>query len=79
MNIEFYKSKYPLKQFHWDRHGRIAFIDEEMVITDPTRSTCGRFEMHPTKTYGISWLNAISMRLYNECLEARLGDKIYET
>lgn len=74
-SLKYLQAKYPSKQFALDEYGRIEFYDESTgcMINDPTRSCCGRFDVHPTHTYGISWLSAMVIVTHNRAIELPEG------
>lgn len=62
------QQKYPDREFQLDEYGRIGFVHEGMFIVNPLLSECGRFEVQP-QAYCLSWLSAMVMVTYNQCVE----------
>jgi hypothetical protein len=59
------KRRYPYHNFHiGPETGLIGFEHEDMWITDPFSSECGRFPMMPTY-YGIDMKTALWMKGHN--------------
>lgn len=64
------QSRYPHHNFHMDEEtGVIGFAHEDMWITDPFISECGRFSMTPNY-YGIDMRTALWMKSHNLPMEA---------
>lgn len=61
-------AKYPEKDFHEDKHGRIAFVHDGIDIVDPMSSECGRYEIDPMY-YGIKMFDSVAMCSFNAQFE----------
>jgi hypothetical protein len=57
-------AKYPDKDFHEDKFGRICFDYQGTDIFDPMSSECSRFQIDPMY-YGIKMFDAVAMVSYN--------------
>ena len=67
--LEQLKAKYPDHDFHVDPDtGMIGFVFEDMYITDPWISECGRFTVDP-QTYGLTIPSAVALKAHNLPLE----------
>lgn len=66
--------KYPDKDFHEDRFGRIAFVHQGIDITDPMSSECSRFEIDPMY-YGIKMFDAVAMCSFNAVFDISIEDE----
>lgn len=70
------RAKYPDKKFARDpESGMIGFEFEDMWISDPWISECGRFPMDP-RYYGLTIPTAIAIKGYNLPLEIALDAAI---
>lgn len=52
----------------------IFFMHEDVCITDPTVSHCGRFDMDPVKDYGLTEEAAMTMLIISSILQERFSD-----
>lgn len=51
-----------------DNEGRIGLVHNDVIITDPFVSSCGRFEVDPVATYDVDEETAKAIVSQNGCL-----------
>ena len=64
----------PTKEWSLDRYEdgpQVGFTHDSVLITDPTRSDCGRFDEDPIRTYGLNAESIVTLMLINGILTER--------
>ena len=64
----------PTKEWSLDRYEdgpQVGFAHDSVLITDPTRSDCGRFDEDPIRTYGLNAESIVTLMLINGILTER--------
>lgn len=56
---------------HYEDGAKVGFEHDGVLINDPTRSDCGRFDEDPIRTYGLTPKGTVTLMLINAILLER--------
>lgn len=56
---------------HYEDGPLVCFTHDSVLISDPTRTDCGRFDEDPVRTYGLTPEGIVTLMLINGILTER--------